>query len=155
MFDKWCLEQALKAARNSIDPNTRVGALIVGAAGVMALGFNHFPTGVRASLGRLQDRDTKLRYMVHGEMAALLTALAGLGAGVIGGTLYLAAIDAETGEKWGGAPCENCTKHLIQAGIKRIVTLPMKNASSRWKEEIERSQATLKEAGVSLEVMEL
>jgi hypothetical protein len=62
-------------ARMSKDPSTRVGAVIVGPDGeIRSAGFNGFPRGILDSDDRLNDRETKLKLMVHGEMNAILAA---------------------------------------------------------------------------------
>lgn len=150
MVERWhnyFLELALVNARMSKDPSTKVGAVIVGPdREVRSMGFNGFPRGIEDSAERLNDRDTKLKLVVHGEMNAILNA-ARVGVSVKGCTIYLAATD-ESGAVWGGPPCTRCTVEAIQAGITSIVSHPFKTVPSRWKDDIALAQGLLIEAGV-------
>jgi len=146
-WDRHFLQLCLDHARMSKDPNTRVGCVIVGPdREPITDGFNGFPRGIADTADRLNDRDTKLRIIVHAEMNALMNA-ARAGHKTKGGTLYLAATD-DSGNVWGGAPCSQCLKHCIQAGISEIVSHPWKAVPSRWHEDIAFSRTLLSEAGI-------
>jgi dCMP deaminase len=150
-WDNHFLDMALLQASMSKDPNTRVGAVIVGPdREVRSTGFNGFPRLICDSPERLGDRDTKLRLIVHAEMNAVLAA-ARVGVPMQGCTLYLAATD-DTGMVWGGPPCCRCTVELIQAGITEIVSRPAKPAgvSWKWREDTEMARGLLDEAGIPL-----
>lgn len=151
MTDRWSyyfLELALVTARMSKDPKTSVGAVIVGKdREVLSMGFNGLPRGIADTDDRLGDREEKLRLIVHGEMNAILNA-ARTGTALRGTTLYFVATDS-TGFVWGGPPCVRCAVEIIQAGIARIVTLPFKDGYSKWREDVERSRAILREAGIA------
>jgi dCMP deaminase len=134
-------------ARMSKDPSTRVGAVIVGPDGeIRSAGFNGFPRGILDSDDRLNDRETKLKLMVHGEMNAILAA-ARVGTPVKGCTLYLAATDS-SGLVWGGPPCVRCTVEAIQAGITEVVSYPKRAIPSKWHEDLALAEALLIEAGI-------
>lgn len=145
-WDAHFLRLALAAADMSKDPNTQVGAVIVGAdRQVIAMGFNGFPRGIKDD-ARLHDRDVKLQLIVHAEINAVMNA-ARSGVSTRGCTLYLLATD-HTNNKWGGPPCVRCAVELIQAGIAEIVALPFKDDTSSWLESIEYAEIVLNEAGV-------
>src|SRR4051812_33949722 len=105
--DRRHLERAINEAHKSLDPNTKVGAVLVtgSGGGVIAWGHNTFPHGIEPTIARLHDRETKLRLTVHAEMNAILTA-GRVGRMTDGCTLYCASTD-DTGEVWGGVcgPC--------------------------------------------------
>jgi len=76
--------------------------------------------GEQEQLSYLRDRQNQLRHTrlmnlteftraVHAEMEAILSA-ARVGVSVEGGTLYTTTF-----------PCHNCTKHIVDAGIARVV----------------------------------
>ncbi len=109
------------------------------------MGFNGFPRGIDDDQ-RLSDRDTKLRIIVHGEMNAILAA-ARVGIRVEGCTMYLAARSVD-GSIWGGPPCIRCTVEAIQAGIREIVSFPLKSSPSRWHDDLAAAHDLLREAGV-------
>jgi dCMP deaminase len=146
---EYFLRQALLASTMSKDPSTKVGAVIVDDEGiVLATGFNGFPRGIADSPERLADRDTKLRYMVHGEMNAVLSA-ARNGVKLHGSTMYIAAQGKDG--VWGGPPCVRCAVECIQAGVMRIISFPFKTIPSRWTEDLAIARNILEEAGVSFE----
>lgn len=148
-WDRHFINLALQHARLSKDPSTRVGALIVGPdREILSAGFNGFPRRILDTPERLNDRDTKLRLIVHAELNAVLAA-ARVGTRIKDCTIYLAATDADYGgEVWGGPPCTRCTVELIQAGITEVVSPPMKVAPSHWRDDLELASQLLIEAGV-------
>lgn len=146
-WDRHFLERCLLNARMSKDPNTQVGAIVVGPDREQrADGFNGFPRGIADTVERLTDRDEKMKLMVHAERNAICNA-ARIGVSIKGCTLYLAATD-NTGMIWGGPPCTACSIELIQAGITEIVSFPIKSVPSRWHADLLFSHALLSEAGI-------
>src|ERR1700677_378614 len=103
-WEKRFIDLAVFISSWSKDPNTRVGAVIVGPdREIRSTGFNGFPRGIDDTPERLNDRDTKLKLVVHAEMNAILNG-ARFGTPMKGCTLYLAASD-DSGVIWGGPPC--------------------------------------------------
>lgn len=146
-WDKHFIDMCVAHAMMSKDPSTKVGSVIVGPdKEVRSIGFNGFPRGIKDTPERLDDRDTKLKLIVHGEMNAILAA-ARVGIPIKGCTLYLAATD-NFGEVWGGPPCVRCTVEIIQAGIKQIVSPQIRNGFTKWREDLELAQSLLSEAGI-------
>jgi dCMP deaminase len=153
-WDKHFINLAIENARMSKDPSTRVGAVIVGPdKEVRSMGFNGLPRGLEDTPERLNDREMKLSFVVHGELNAILNA-ARIGVSTKGCTLYFAAIDA-SGQIWGGAPCVRCAVEIIQSGITEIVGPPFKNTPSRWAQSVELSRGVLLEAGITVREVEL
>ena len=151
MSDRWdqhFLNLAVEHARMSKDPSTKVGAVIVGNdKEILSTGFNGFSRGIDDTAERLNDRDMKLRLIVHGEMNAILNA-ARNGVRVKGNILYLAATD-DTGAVWGGPPCTRCVVEVIQAGITEVVSRPEKAVPSKWHEDLKVARVILSEAMVN------
>jgi dCMP deaminase len=146
-WDRHFLRLCLENAAMSKDPSTQVGSVIIGPdREVRSAGFNGFPRGIADTAQRLQDRETKLKLIVHGEMNAILNA-ARVGIPLKGCTLYLIATDY-TGATWGGPPCTRCAVEIIQAGITEIVSQPFKSIPSRWLDDIEFARGILAEAGI-------
>lgn len=147
-WDRHFLGMALFHSQLSKDPSTRVGSVIVGPdREILSGGFNGFPRGIADTPARLNDRDVKLKLVVHAEMNALLAA-ARTGMRLKGCTLYLGATD-DTGMVWGGPPCTRCTVEIIQVGIREIVSYPLKTAPSRWHDDLKLARELLAEAGVT------
>lgn len=145
-WDRYFLRMALEASSISKDPSTRVGAVIVGPdRELCASGFNGFPRRILDSPERLNDRDMKLRLVVHAERNAILAA-ARVGVPLKGCTLYVACTDS-SGQRWGGNPCTACTIEVIQAGIVEVVSWPLK-VPTRWADDLLFARELLAEAGV-------
>ena len=103
---------AVLAAMRSKDPNTQVGACIVGEdKRIISTGYNGFPRGCSDDdfPWDREGEETKYPFVVHAELNAILNAG---GRNVNGATLYV-----------GLFPCNECAKAIIQAGIKEVVYL--------------------------------
>jgi len=147
-WDRHFLNLAMQHSKMSKDPSTRVGAVIVGdSQQLLSAGFNGFPFGIKDTGDRLYNRDIKLKLVIHAEMNAIVLA-ARTGISLEGSTMYMVA--TSDGDYWGGCPCTRCTVHLIQAGIKEIVTLPFKMGKSNWLEDIKFAKSLMDEAGVKV-----
>lgn len=147
-WDRYWLEDAAYVARKSKDPSTLVGAVIVSNDNIkLSEGYNGFPRGIEDTHERLHDRDMKLKLVVHGEMNAVLNAVR-VGTSLRGSILYVVALDAKTGDMWGGPPCTRCTVECIQAGITEYVSYPLRDAPSRWHDDCKFAGALLLEAGL-------
>lgn len=106
---------AFLSAQRSKDPSKQVGACIVSPARIiLGIGYNGFPRGCADSRLPWAKRAagggalaTKYPYVCHAEMNAVLNKNA---ANVAGATLYVTMF-----------PCNECSKLLIQAGIREVV----------------------------------
>lgn len=133
------LKLAEISSRDSKDPSTKTGAVIVGMDNhLIAFGRNRFPRGVEATEDRLHDRALKYRMTVHAELDAMLKTRQSLH----GSTIYI----------WPFMCCAPCAGVLIQAGIKRVVA-PV-NDNPRWQEDFDIAKTMFKEAGVQLDLLE-
>lgn len=147
-WDRHFLRMCQENARMSKDPNTKVGAIIVGPdREIRSTGFNGLPRFIADTPERLNDRDLKLKLVVHAEMNAVLNA-ARIGVSTKGCVLYLAATSATEDMVWGGVPCVRCTVELIQAGITEIVSYLFKDTPSRWLDDLTMARNLLEEAGI-------
>ncbi|NBW58865.1 CMP deaminase [bacterium] len=118
----------------SKDPSTKVGAVITDNNNrIISVGYNGFPQDI-ADNDRLENRETKYKIIVHGEMNAILFANRSLH----DCTLYTYPF----------MPCPRCAGMVIQTGIKRVVSY--NNMPERWANEFEISQQLFQEAGIEL-----
>lgn len=140
------MRAAFDQTKMSKDPNTRVGSVLVFDRQVISPGFNGFPRGIADTPDRLNDRTMKNELVVHAEHNAVLNA-ARRGISTVGATCYLIATD-DSGEVWGGPPCLDCCKVLIQAGIVEVRSLPFKPGPSKWLNSVRRGRMLLHEAGI-------
>jgi dCMP deaminase len=120
-------------AQWSKDPSTKVGSVIVDKQyHIVSMGFNGFPRGVLDLPERLDNRATKYKMVVHAEANAIVNATQPLP----GCTIYATPFFF----------CEDCTKLIIQSGIKRAVSLHSEN--ERWAESWNTAKLMMDEAGV-------
>lgn len=155
LSDYAAMNLALQTSRRSLDPNTRVGAVVVDKYGnLQAYGHNSLPDRISHSDERLANRDLKLKLIVHAEMNAILSA-ARRGKALQGSMLYFAASNPEGDRCWGGVPCTRCLVEILQAGIERIVSLPQKDGFSSWHADMEMSRRLIAESGIVFREMSL
>mgnify|MGYP001782594103 FL=1 len=107
-FDRSYLEMARVWAKNSYCTRRKVGALLVKDRMIISDGFNGTPAGFENICEDPSTGKTK-PYVLHAEANAI-TKVAKSGNNSEGATLYVT-----------DAPCLECSKLIIQAGIKRVV----------------------------------
>ena len=131
-FDDKYLAMAAIWAQNSYCKRRQVGALIVKDRMIISDGFNGTPSGFE-NVCEDENGVTK-PYVLHAEANAI-SKVARSGNSAEGSTLYITA-----------SPCMECSKLIIQAGIKRVV----------YKDEYRLTDGIelLKRAGVEVEKAE-
>ena len=147
-INKWYkryLRLAAEVATWSKDPNTQVGAVVVGSKGqILSQGYNGFPRGISDSNKRLNDRDIKLSLIVHAEMNAIFNASYS-GVSLDGSTIFIHGLPA----------CSECAKGIIQVGIKRvIVSKQCIENKPHWNDSWNKSKAMFAEAGIAVFVID-
>ena len=111
-WDEYFMGVAYLAGMRSKDPNTQVGACIVSPDNkILSIGYNGFPKGCSDDefpWAREGDAyNTKYFYSTHSELNAILNYRGG---NLEGAKLYVTLF-----------PCNECTKAIIQSGIKTEV----------------------------------
>jgi len=140
-WDSYFMEHVYLAAKKSKDPRTKIGAVLVKDKNIISTGFNGFPVGVKDLDARYNERETKYKFICHGEHNAILQC-ARLGVSSNGATLFTQ-----------GVPCQHCAIALIQGGVKKIVChkqWPNLIHIDAWVKSIEISKIMLEEAGVEI-----
>ncbi|KAL3871432.1 hypothetical protein ACJMK2_039430 [Sinanodonta woodiana] len=120
-WDQYFMGVALISAQRSKDPNTQVGACIVNPTKrIVGVGYNGMPDkGIKDNddkfpWGKESDyQKDKLLYVCHAEMNAIINKM---GADIQGCTLYTTLY-----------PCNECSKLMIQSGIRKVVYLESKD----------------------------
>lgn len=135
-WDDRFLDVAKLVASWSKDPSSHVGAIAVLDRKVVATGFNGFPKGVHDSESRYNNRDEKLKFIVHAEMNCVYNA-AYHGQSLKGATLYVDGI----------ATCSKCALGIISSGVYKVV-MRYKTMKTHWAEEFELSKVLFNEAGI-------
>ncbi len=106
-LDERYLRMAKIWAENSYCKRRKVGALIVKDKMIISDGFNGTPAGFENDCE--EDKDTTKPYVLHAEANAI-TKVAKSHNSSEGSTLYVTT-----------SPCMECSKLIIQSGIKRVV----------------------------------
>jgi dCMP deaminase len=113
-WDEYFMGVALLSARRSKDPSTQVGACIVNDKNkIVGAGYNGLPMGCDDNDFPWSKQgdflDTKYPYVCHAELNAILN---NIGMDLRGCKIYTALF-----------PCNECTKAIIQAGIREVIYL--------------------------------
>ncbi len=136
-WDDYFMGLALLSAKRSKDPSSQVGACIVDSKTnrILSVGYNGLPrfcSDDEYPWDREGDSfDTKYFYVVHAELNAILNSR---GAVLEGSKLYTTLF-----------PCNECTKAIIQSGIKEVVYLSDKYGDT---DIVKASKRMLTSAGV-------
>ena len=112
-WDEYFMAVAYLSAMRSKDPNTQIGAVIVNEENkIVGIGYNGMPIGCsddELPWNRTADNilDTKYPYVCHAELNAILNKNS---SDLKNCTMFV-----------GLFPCNECSKLIIQSGIKRVV----------------------------------
>ena len=144
-WDEYFMSIAILTAKRSKDPNTQVGACIVSNDNrILSIGYNGAPNGFDdekfpwAREG--ENLDTKYPYVCHAELNAILN-YRGSKKDLESAKIYVDLF-----------PCNECAKIIIQSGIKEVIYLSDKYATS---ENNIASRRLLDECGVTYKKLEL
>lgn len=134
-WDSYFMGVAKLSARRSKDPMTQVGACIVNTdRRIIGIGYNGFPHGCEDLEFPWKNEgefvDTKYPYVVHAEANAILNSTRSLRDASIYVTLF---------------PCNECTKLIIQSGIREIIYESNKYENT---EEHQAAKKMIKAAGI-------
>ena len=145
-WDEIFIDTARLWATKSKDPNTQIGAVIVGPDNeVISTGYNSFPRGIDDNVPERSERPEKYFWMCHAERNAIYQA-ARHGTSLKDCRMFVSC--------W--VPCTDCARAIIQVGIQEVVLGQKVEKASRtkWIEEAKRSEQMFKEAGVKLRYYE-
>jgi len=127
------------SSKRSKDPKTQVGACIVNRENkIVGIGYNGFPKGISDDDFPWQDQgdylQTKYPFVVHAEANAILNASQNLNDCKLFVTLF---------------PCNECTKLIIQSGIKELVYVSNKDEGKDFqiasRKMLEKAQVKLRQ----------
>ncbi|MGE5521773.1 MAG: deoxycytidylate deaminase [Candidatus Dadabacteria bacterium] len=113
-WDEYFMGVALLSGRRSKDPNTQVGACIVNPQNkIVGAGYNGLPLGCSDENFPWEKTggflETKYPYVCHAELNAILN---NIGMDLTGCRIYTALF-----------PCNECSKAIIQSGIREVIYL--------------------------------
>lgn len=137
-WDEYFMGLALLSSLRSKDPNTKVGACIADKNHkVVSIGYNGMPRGIadeNLSWNKGEGLDSKYLYVCHAEFNAILSTRDGTA--LNGCTIYVSLF-----------PCNECTKAIIQTGIKEVVYISNKYENTT---ETQASMKMLHLAGIKV-----
>jgi dCMP deaminase len=149
-WDEYFMGVALLSGLRSKDPSTQVGACIVNSQNkIVGAGYNGLPMGC-------SDEDfpwektgdflqTKYPYVCHAELNAILN---NIGMDLSGCRIYTALF-----------PCNECSKAIIQAGIKEVIFLSDKydgtNVSIASKRMLDTAKVSYRKVEAKRSLIEL
>ena len=141
-WDEYFMGVALLSAKRSKDPNTQVGACIVNNKNkIVCAGYNGLPICCNDDdfpwdkQGKFLD--TKYPYICHAELNAILN---NIGIDLKDCKIYTALF-----------PCNECTKAIIQSGIREVIYLSDKYEGN---DIFKASKIMLDKSGVSYRKVE-
>lgn len=138
-WNEYFMNIAKEVAKKSKDKSTKIGCVIVGPEHeIRSTGYNSFPRGINDYVEERQQRPEKYKWIEHAERNAIYAA-AKIGTQLNGCTAYVTWI-----------PCAECSRALIQSGIKEVVALDIDVDNPTWKEDFKITKTLFKEANVKL-----
>jgi len=137
-WDEYFMNMANLVSTKSKDRSTKVGCVIVGPNHeIRTTGYNGFCRGIDDDVNERHERPEKYFWAEHAERNALYNA-ARNGISMDGCDAYVTMV-----------PCADCTRGLIQSGIKRVVVKNYDDdTSEKWLDSFTRSNQMMSETGV-------
>jgi dCMP deaminase len=146
-WDRYFLEICRVVAKRSKDPNTKLGALIVGPAHeIRSTGYNSLPRSISDTVPERLQRPTKYLWIEHAERNAIYNA-ARMGTPLEGCTIYSEL-----------APCMDCARAIVQAGIREVILdaeRVRKYSSEHYNPHFKMTEELFREAGVKMRVVDI
>ena len=125
----------------SKDPSTVIGAVAINdERDILSHGWNGFPRKIEDTPERLNDRPTKYKYMVHGEMNCIYNATR-MGRSLKESTFFV----------YGLPVCSECAKGIIQVGVKNVFMCYPEEIGEKWKNSFEETKELFDEADIKYE----
>lgn len=130
------LEVAKTYAGFSKDPSTTTGAVVVDSGRrIVCAAFNGIPQKLKDTDERLNNRELKLKYILHAEESALIMSKSDL----INCTIFVHPLP----------PCMRCALLIIQSGITKVVAPKLSGGLlERWGDSVNVSRELFKEANI-------
>lgn len=136
-WDEYFMGIAILSSKRSKDPNTGVGACIVGSDNrILSLGYNGMPMGCSDDVFPWEREgsalETKYVFVCHAELNAILNYNRG---SLKGSRIYTTLF-----------PCNECTKAIIQSGVSEVIYMEDKYAAT---DSVLAAKMMMKAAGVT------
>lgn len=108
-FHKSLMSIAFAHAKMSLDPSTKVGAIITKGDRILSWGHNHIAGNIPHTVQMLENREWKYPRVIHAEVHAILDWRDHMA----GCHMYVTH-----------PPCQHCAAIIIESGIKEVFTNP-------------------------------
>lgn len=146
-WDEYFVALAELVCYRSKDRSTKVGAVVVGPDNeIRTTGYNSFVRGIDDDVEARHARPAKYEWIEHAERNSIYNA-ARHGAALKGCRMYI---------NWGGYPCADCARAIIQTGIIEVIMVGIPFGGSRGKGGIDWNKNCgvgghmLKESGIKV-----
>jgi len=147
-WDELFMRHVYLIASKSKDSSSKIGAVIVRDNAIISEGYNGLPRGVNDDVSVRGDKPEKYYWYEHAERNSIFHC-ARNGIATKDTTLYSM-----------GCPCSDCTRAIIQSGIKEVVIhsqwedIGFNNSVDKWSESTARSADMFMESSVSVKVFD-
>lgn len=146
-WDELFMRHAYLIASKSKDPKTKIGAVIVRDNSIISEGYNGICRGISDDIVERLERPEKYFWFEHAERNSIYHC-ARNGISTEGTTLYTQ-----------GLPCSDCTRAIIQSGIKEIVLheswehdIGLNIVREKWSVSGQRSDIMIYESGIKIRI---
>jgi len=140
-WDKRFSKIAKEVSTWSKDPSTQVGVVAVRERRILSTGYNGFPVSIEDTPYRLDNKEIKYQYVIHGEANCIYNA-AENGIPLRGSTIYV----------YGLPVCSECAKAIIQSGVSRVVMVLSKKTPEKWGTSFKKTEEMFRECGIKFEI---
>jgi dCMP deaminase len=147
-WDELFMGNVYLIASKSKDKFTKIGSVLVRTNRIISEGYNGICMNVNDDVPMRHERPEKYFWYEHSERNCIFSA-ARFGISTLDSILYTNSI-----------PCSDCTRAIIQSGIKEIVIHKQwmeyeeKFNRSKWNESCNRSEIMLKESNIPIRVFD-
>jgi dCMP deaminase len=146
-WDELFMRHAYLIASKSKDPKTKIGAVIVRDNSIISEGYNGICRGISDDIVERLERPEKYFWFEHAERNSIYHC-ARNGISTEGTRLYTQ-----------GLPCSDCTRAIIQSGIKEIVLheswehdIGLNIVREKWSVSGQRSDIMIYESGIKITI---
>ncbi len=141
-WDEYFFRLMYLVSSKSLDPRTKIGAVLIRDKSIISTGYNGFPKGVNDLEERYHNREEKINFICHAEFNSIVIS-ARFGISTQGTKLYT-----------NGIPCQNCCKAILQGGISEIIVHKRwpEFTNIHWVESVKISKIMLQEANIPVRI---
>jgi len=143
-WDEWFMSKVYLVASKSKDHRTKIGSVLIKERRIISEGYNGICMDINDTVSERFERPEKYFWFEHSERNCVYSA-ARFGISTLGSILYTQ-----------GIPCCDCTRAVIQSGIKEVVVHKQWEEFEefftweKWKDQAKRSVVMLDESNIKV-----